>query len=52
MALERPTKEGNSPVGENGFILLIIIPHFAGPRHRRWFLSTSTHEWVGGIREN
>ena len=25
MALERPTKEGNSPVGENGFILLIIM---------------------------
>ncbi len=25
MVLERPTKAGNSPVGENGFILLIII---------------------------
>ena len=25
MALERPTKEGNSPVIENGFVLFIII---------------------------
>jgi hypothetical protein len=25
MVLERPTKEGNSPVNENGFMLLVII---------------------------
>ena len=30
MVLERPTKEGNSPVRENGFMLLVIIPAEAG----------------------
>ena len=35
MALESPTKEGNSPVCENGFILLVIILEYFETRMAR-----------------
>jgi len=39
MTLERATKEGNSPVDENGFMLLDILPaasHLATNNHEFW----------------
>ena len=35
MALESPTKEGNSPVRENGFILLVVILEYPDTRMGR-----------------